>query len=266
MVHFARERCNGCGACINDCLVSCIALDTENKAYAEKPELCFGCAHCAAICPTQAPYLDEYDMNEMLPYNAAAFSLPPEVFLNAVKFRRSVRNFKPEPPPRALMCEILEAGRFTETASNRQAQRFVVVQDSLKELKPLVWDGWNMQLEALHKNGGLTPKRWGQYDALRRENPPVDRLFFNAPALLVIGGQNPIDAGMALANIEHLMVAHGLGMVVMGLVQSAIMANPAARAFIGLEDIPVSGCALFGYPAVRYHRTVPRKEADVRWL
>lgn len=266
MVHFNRALCVGCSACVDDCLCGCIALDGEGKAYLRQPQLCFACAHCIAVCPKAAVQMDEYDMEQVQPYDAQSFCLAPEVFLNAVKFRRSVRNYKARAVPRNIIESVLQAGRYTETAKNAQELQFVVVQETLDALKPLVWQGWNSMLEQMRERGEAVPARWQHFDEWRQETPPRDYLFFNAPALLVIGAKNPIDAGMALANIEHMLVAQGLGMVVMGFVQRAVQKNARAVEFLGLTQVPVAACALFGYPAVRYRRTAPRHSANIRWL
>jgi len=44
--------------------------------------------------------------------------------------RASVRNFTPEPVSKAQIERILEAGRLAPSAKNRQAWRFIVVQDT----------------------------------------------------------------------------------------------------------------------------------------
>lgn len=48
--------------------------------------------------------------------------------LGAIRVRRSIRKYKPEPIPEAKLETILEAGRLAPSAGNRQPWRFVVVQ------------------------------------------------------------------------------------------------------------------------------------------
>jgi len=46
-----------------------------------------------------------------------------------IEKRRSIRKFKPEPVPRDLIDELLEAARLAPSATNRQPWRFQVVTD-----------------------------------------------------------------------------------------------------------------------------------------
>ncbi|MHA1372280.1 MAG: nitroreductase family protein, partial [Promethearchaeota archaeon] len=47
--------------------------------------------------------------------------------LNLIKSRRSIRAFKPDPIPDDVLNIILEAGRWSQSANNRQPWRFVVI-------------------------------------------------------------------------------------------------------------------------------------------
>lgn len=49
--------------------------------------------------------------------------------MEAIKSRRSVRSFKPDPISEADLNAILEAARLAPSASNRQPWKFVVVRD-----------------------------------------------------------------------------------------------------------------------------------------
>lgn len=49
--------------------------------------------------------------------------------LEAIKTRRSVRKYKPEPVPDGDLKKILEAAQLAPSAGNRQPWRFVVVRD-----------------------------------------------------------------------------------------------------------------------------------------
>ena len=54
--------------------------------------------------------------------------------MEAIRKRRSIRKFKPDPVPDEMIDQILEAGRLAPSASNRQPWRFQVIKDpALKE-------------------------------------------------------------------------------------------------------------------------------------
>lgn len=56
-----------------------------------------------------------------------------QVVLEAIKSRRTVREFTPEPVSEEALQEILEAGRWAPSGKNTQPWRFIVVKD--KELR-----------------------------------------------------------------------------------------------------------------------------------
>jgi len=49
--------------------------------------------------------------------------------IEAIRLRRSIRRFKPDPIPPETLREILEAGRLSPSAGNRQPYRLLVVTD-----------------------------------------------------------------------------------------------------------------------------------------
>ena len=53
----------------------------------------------------------------------------PEATLELLKTRRSIRRYRPDPVPDHMLAQILEAGRWAPSASNRQPWHFVVVRD-----------------------------------------------------------------------------------------------------------------------------------------
>ncbi len=49
--------------------------------------------------------------------------------MEAIRARRSIRKFKPEPVPDELITQVIEAARLAPSGSNRQPWHFVVVRD-----------------------------------------------------------------------------------------------------------------------------------------
>ncbi len=50
--------------------------------------------------------------------------------IEAIKERRSIRKFKPDPVPDAIILELLECARLAPSAANSQPWRFVVLKDA----------------------------------------------------------------------------------------------------------------------------------------
>ena len=64
-----------------------------------------------------------------------------DIVLRVLRRTRQIRDFRPEPVPDELLNEILEVGRWTGSAKNRQPARFVLIRDRarldrLAELAP----------------------------------------------------------------------------------------------------------------------------------
>lgn len=53
----------------------------------------------------------------------------PASLLNLLKSRRSIRRYKPDPVPDEMVEQLLEAGRWAPSASNRQPWQFIVIRD-----------------------------------------------------------------------------------------------------------------------------------------
>jgi len=54
----------------------------------------------------------------------------PESVLALLKGRRSIRRYRPDPVPDELVEQLLEAGRWAPSASNRQPWAFIVIRDA----------------------------------------------------------------------------------------------------------------------------------------
>ena len=262
MVTIDRELCIGCGACVKDCPGHAIEIK-EEKAEAVRP--CIQCGHCVAICPVRAVAIPEYDMEDVEEYEPDTFRISPENYLHAVKFRRSIRNFKEKPLEKEKLDRILSAGRYTATAKNAQACTFVVVQERLEEFKKLFWEELPEILENLKEHAPAYVSPYRYFYHLWKRNPKDDTFFFNSPCFLMIAAENPLDGGLAAANMENQAVAEGAGVLYSGYLAGALSASPRLREWLGTGEKRIACCMLAGYPAVSYRRTAPRRQADVIW-
>lgn len=262
MIVIDEEKCIGCGLCVQDCPEEKIVI-RNGKAY-HKAE-CIQCGHCVAVCPGYAVSIPEYDMDQVEEYDPEAYRPGPDVLLKAIKSRRSIRNFRQEKIERIHMENILEAGRYTPTAHNTQGCRFIVVQDELEELKKQIWDRLPDMAEKLKKS---RPRYAAFLKYLCRKHdraPFSDQLFFNAPAVILITSEYPLDGGLAAANMESVAVSEGVGILYCGFLAGIIDQCPEIKEWLSIKDQSLACCMLAGYPAVKYRRTAPRKSVCAVW-
>jgi len=262
MVHIDQDLCIGCKACAADCPGNAIKME-DNKAQVVKK--CIQCGHCVAICPVKAVSIPEYEMEDVEEYEADTFHVCPENFLHAVKFRRSIRNFREQKIEADKAERVLAAGRYTATAKNLQECTFIFVQEKLSELKELVWKEMPGIIESLKESHPDYASAFQYFYRKWSRDPKDDTFFFNTPAFLVVASHRALDGGLAAANIENMAVAEGLGVLYSGYMMRVIEASPVLKEWLGMGDKHAHCCILMGYPAVSYRRTAPRKEADIIW-
>ena len=260
MVSINQEKCIGCGMCVKDCFFGVLSLK-ENKAEVAAP--CFDCGHCVAICPADAVTIPDYPMEEIREYDDTC-SMDAQNLLHFMQFRRSVRQFRGEAVPMEYMHNILEAGRYTPTAANRQDVSCIIVKENLDEFRKIVWEGLGERLA----KGTPDPYAYRMqlfYDAYLA-NPEEDRLFCGADICMLVLSELPVNGTLAMTSMELMAQAQGVGVLYSGFLQRIILDTPKAMEFLGLDGTKTLGTVmLFGMPAVKYRRTAPRKKMNITW-
>ena len=170
--------------------------------------------------------------------------------------------------------KIIEAGRFTQTGTNAQNVSYIVVKDNIEQLKEMALENLKIRGEEILEN--LNPKtvpfkRYAQmwikmYNEYKENAKLNDKLFFNAPALILVVSDSQINGALASSNMELMTNAQGLGTFFSGFFAMAAQGNEKIRELLGLEgNKEIITCMVIGYPNVKYARTVPRKDASIIW-
>lgn len=272
MINISEEKCIKCGFCVKDCVANDIVLENDKKAKPNNIN-CIKCGHCIAICPTNAISIDEYQMEDVKEYEKETFDIEPEHLLNFIQYRRSIRQFKNQQIEKDKLIKVIEAGRYTATGSNQQKTSFIVVQKEVAKLRNLTLKGLSEMTQAAAKqqpsNGAMQAfaQKWTKmYHADNEQAGKGDSLFYNASSIILIVAESPIDAALAASNMELMAVAQGLGVFYCGFFVRAAHGNSEIKDLVGLkqnQEIQVS--LVLGYPDVTYQRTVPRKQAEIKW-
>lgn len=257
-IQFDRSLCIGCGLCVRDCVRSALHA-APGECPTLKAEDCFMCGHCIAICPKGAVTLDGEARSEILPYDSAAFDISPQRLFHTIKFRRSVRQFTADPLQPELIAQIIEAGRFMPTGSNKQNVSYIVLQKETARLE-------SAALAECIAEG----HPGGQHEWVSRYMPNTElkpgTFFWGANAVILVISSHAVSASVAAAGMELMAHTLGIGAFYCGLFMRAVVNSPALQAELGIKSPDkLVTCLCLGHPAVRYHRTVPRNPAAVTW-
>lgn len=191
MVIIDENKCIGCGKCSEDCIAGTIRIK-DGKAKARPG--CLLCGHCLAICPANAVQIEEYN-DVVKTYDRHSFDISEENMLNAILFRRSIRNYSDKKIEKDKLEKLLMAGSHTATAKNRQEIGYIFVQDHLDQLKECLFKELGKFTEMQPEHPEI--KILKRFFKGRKNRPEDEMLFRNAPAVLFLTGDHLIDAGLA---------------------------------------------------------------------
>lgn len=271
-VRVDRGACIGCGLCVLACSRGLIQLEA-GKARVEDA-LCNECGHCFAVCLTEAISLPSFEGQEILPREALGGQVEPDKLLALQKGRRSIRYFKDQDVAQEDLDRIIEAGRFAPTASNNQANRFIVLGQSLDKVRELALEALVEAGERMDPSAQNSAYYKEAFGAMLRDyqEEGKDGLFFKAPRVILIVGRagykyKDIDGAIAGSRMELQANSQGLGACFIGFFKEALENSPALRTLIGLEegeDLVLT--MVLGHPMIEYKRSVGRKPANVTYL
>lgn len=266
-----KQKCTGCGQCIDDCPVRIIVMDNEYPGIsADKEALCYKCQHCFAVCPTGAVSI--FGLNPEQSLDLPGDKPNPEQMEILIKGRRSVRRYQQENLEPELMQRLLDAAWYAPTAINAKQVQFTVVNDreKLATLREDVITGLGRMVRE-----GTLPEGMGFFGEIVTawEQNKIDVIFRGAPHLIIASapqnGHAPVvDCLIALSYFELFAHSLGLGAVWSGLAKWVINdLLPETRKRLGVPDDHVIGYAIaFGKPAVSYARTVQRGAANIHFV
>lgn len=258
MILVDSNKCIGCGQCVDDCVA--LNLEIIDKKAMVKGE-CLQCGHCVAICRSDAVSIPDYDMDDVEEISSDS-SINSDALLSFIKARRSIRDYKDKKLSDEDIKLLCEAGRYTATAKNGQFHRYVFIQNELDKMKAMVWD----YIEHVDTNADIESAYYAAYKSFlmrKKENPSDDYLFRNAPAVLFITSERYLDAGLAAQNIELMACSLGMGALYNGFLVRIVDENKELKKWLGIENETICACMLLGYPKKKYHKTAPRKSANV---
>lgn len=252
-VKIDKGKCIGCGLCVKTCVAHNIELK-DKKAKIILSD-CLMCGQCTAVCPKEAVSVTGFDPGQVKVKRDV--QLDPRDVLDVIRFRRSVRQFRDKAVPQEVIGQILEAGRLTHTAKNKQDVSFVVLDKEKDRIEQMA--------VSLFKK--IKPAA-DIFSPMSRHNK-IDKhfFFFDAPIVIVVLAEDKINGILAAQNMEFVAEANGLGVLFSGYFTMAANTSIKIRKALKIPKKKyVAMTLVLGYPKVKYLRSVQRERLDVRYM
>ena len=247
------NKCVGCGLCVKTCVAHNIEL--KDKRAETIFSDCLMCGQCTAICPKKAISISGYS-NEQIEKKEEKRLNPQEV-LDVIRFRRSIRQFQNKDIPKEVINQILEAGRLTHTAKNKQDVSFVVLEKEKNNI------------EKIAVNIFKKIKPIANLFSLMTRHNKIDEhfFFFNAPVVILVLAEEKTNGILAAQNMEFVAEANGLGVLFSGFFTvAANISFKIKRAIKIPREKHVAMSLVLGYPNVKFLRSVEREKLEVRYM
>ena len=252
IVNIDEEKCIRCGLCIKDCPQGIIELTATGVA--PKTNECIKCGHCVAVCPKAAVLITDF---EDMPEDIANYNLiSGDDMVNHIKARRSMRHFTSQKIDAQIVAQILEAGRYTPSGSNKQEVSYVVIEKNIAQYEALAVNVFRRTKKVLD----LFSSKF------RRYNIDANFFFKNAPVVIFIKSTDTVDGALAASSMELTAQGYGLGVLYSGFFTVAVKLSPKLKKHLGVKRGEKAITTLvLGYPAIRYQRTAPKKRPDIHY-
>ena len=253
MLSFDLSRCVGCGSCVRLCPMGYLVMEDGVPRIRERRR-CIECGHCEATCPRQAISLTPSHGESFCP---TAETEAEKLILS----RRSVRHFRTDAPPRALIQRALDIAEYAPSGKNAHQHHWTVLY-GMEQTRRVT----EMALDFAERTGNAR-------ELVKINAAGTNLLTCDAPCVIVgwspDDALNPVaDTVLALALVELQLNEAGLGTCWGGYLRQISDADPELRAYLGIPEGTNMRCALMvGYPkGERYPNLPHRPRAEANWL
>ncbi|MBN2568154.1 MAG: nitroreductase family protein [Deltaproteobacteria bacterium] len=286
--------CTGCELCVKICPTRILGM--SNGKARVKAECSLNCGHCAAICPEGAVTVHTLDTEALklstleggdkwLDYG----KFDSKALVQLMRSRRSCRTFTGQPVDRSILEDLVRIGITAPSGSNAQRWTFTILDNRatvielasgvvrfMRRLNSMAERSYLRLFSRIFMKGSLV-KYYREYYAIVKESlheweeNGTDRLFFGAPAIIVVGMKQGAscpceDALLASQNILLAAHAMGLGTCLIGFAVEAMKHDATIKKIIGIpQDERVYAVIAIGVPGEKFSRQAGRKKPVIRY-
>lgn len=252
-VKINTDKCIGCGLCSKVCVAHNIEL--KDKKANILLENCLMCGQCSAVCPKKAVLITGYESQLIEKKNE--IRLDPNEVLDVIRFRRTIRQFKSKEISKDIIKQIMEAGRLTHTAKNKQDVSFVVLEKEKDKIE-------QMAVKLFKKVKPIV----NLFSPMARNNKINNHFFFfNAPIVIIVLAKDKTNGILAAQNMEFMAEAYGLGVLFSGFFTSAANSSFKIKKALNVpKGKKLATTLVLGYPEVKFLRSVHREKLNVKYM
>jgi len=284
------QICQNCRLCVQVCPSKILSVNENKQTYfkEERKHICLECGHCMAVCSTQAITVNSmtYEKDfEQIPENNINY---PE-FINFLKTRRSVREFKNKPVEKEKLQQIIEAISTAPFGAENDGISISIITEKsvIKKSLPLI-SKFYRDLKKWFKNPMIRyiiKKKEGieTFNTIKNNLMPMinlnhyDLSSYNAitrdaPAIIIFHSKPDAEEHTEDAHICNtiaMLTAHslGLGTTIIGLIGPAVNKFPKLKDLFKIpQENKVITSIIIGYPKYKYLYSVKRNRQKVTWI
>ena len=256
-----EDKCIKCGLCQNDCSRGVIRINENGYPYATADE-CFSCQHCLAVCPTGA--VSVLGKNSENSYAENKITSPEELEC-LIKLRRSCRSYRQENVEKEKIEKLKDIFNWVPTGCNHRGLHFTFVEnkETMDEIRSKLLDF----LKEYADNHNSSDRLSSLYDASVKSGE--NAVLRNAPHMVVVSVDKnspcrEIDPVIALSYFEMYAQSMGLGTLWCGLGYWTIpLCKNITSQFNIPENYDIAYVMLFGYPNVKYKRSIQPEKYNI---
>lgn len=250
IVSIDKILCIQCGLCVEDCPSHALVLKADGAEVTTQQ--CIKCSHCVAICPKEAVTMTGFEdgPEPITPH----MKVDAMALLGQLKARRSMRHFTEQPVDPEIIAQVLEAGRYTPSGSNKQDVSYVVLRENIDEYEQIALS----LFRRIKKLADLFSSRFRQFEL------DDHFLFKHAPVVIVIKSSSMVDGALAASSMELMAQSLGLGVLYSGFFARIIGLSRKLKKKLSIASgEKVATTLVLGYPAVKYTRTAQKERPTV---